>query len=352
MRVIVRGVKLYRSKGRTYCYHRATGKRIVATPGSPEFFAEIEALSKATVTPTAKPGTLGMILKRYQASDAFGRLAPRTQSDYRKVIDYLKPLDAMPVGEINPPFARGLRERTQTARGYRFANYVTSVLSAALTWAAEHGHIDENPIKGHVKKAKRPRGMPRRNRPWSTEERDAVMDAAPFHVRVPFALMRWAGLRTDDALTMPRSAFDGAAIQVRTQKTGQLVWMPCPAPLRSLLSAVPKHDATTLAVNSRGRPWTGNGFRSVLGKLLDKLEAKGLVGPGLSPHGLRHSFAIDLRELGYDERTIADALGQAELATARHYAQGADLKKKMTAVVRRLDRLDTKRKSSMKSKGG
>ena len=44
-----------------------------------------------------------------------------------------------------------------------------------------------------------------------------------------------------------------------------------------------------------------------------------------------------LREIGYDERTIADALGQKTTAMARHYADGADLTRKMRGVVKNFD---------------
>jgi integrase len=352
MKIAVRGVKTYTSKGKTYCYHRATGKRILASFGSAAFFAEVDGLDKNVKTPPTRAGTVGLLFTKYEASDKFSGLAPRTQTDYRKVINWLAPLDGMPLGLITPPFAAGMRDKAKTEKGFRFANYVLAVFGAALSWGAEHGHIEKNPIKGHVRKAARPKGMELHNRPWTAEERDLVIEAAPFHLRIPVALMRWAGLRTGDALTMPRTAYDGHAIQVRTRKTGQLVWIPCPAPLRALLDAIPSHGSTTLAVNSRGLPWTGNGFRSVLGKLIRALEQTGKVGRGLSPHGLRHSFAVDLRELGYDERTIADALGQAELETARLYARGADLRKKMTAVMGAVEKLDTRRKNKRKSVDG
>jgi hypothetical protein len=54
-------------------------------------------------------------------------------------------------------------------------------------------------------------------------------------------------------------------------------------------------------------------------------------------YGLRHTVAVMLREIGYDERTIADALGQATIEMARHYAKGMDLRPKMRGVVRSLE---------------
>jgi hypothetical protein len=41
--------------------------------------------------------------------------------------------------------------------------------------------------------------------------------------------------------------------------------------------------------------------------------------------------------MGYDERAIADALGQKTVEMARHYAKGADLKRKMRGVVKNFD---------------
>jgi integrase len=68
-----------------------------------------------------------------------------------------------------------------------------------------------------------------------------------------------------------------------------------------------------------------------------RLEIEGRVGPGLTLYGLRHTVAVILREIGCDERTIADALGQKTIEMARHYAKGADLRPKMRGVVKLFD---------------
>jgi hypothetical protein len=41
---------------------------------------------------------------------------------------------------------------------------------------------------------------------------------------------------------------------------------------------------------------------------------------------------------GYDERTIADALGQKTIEMARLYARAADLTRKMTGVAKKFGR--------------
>jgi hypothetical protein len=62
---------------------------------------------------------------------------------------------------------------------------------------------------------------------------------------------------------------------------------------------------------------------------------------------LRHTVAVILRECGYDERTIADALGQKSIEMARLYARGADLTKKMSDVAKTLGREMNRRRTKV-----
>jgi integrase len=110
-----------------------------------------------------------------------------------------------------------------------------------------------------------------------------------------------------------------------------------PRPLTAILDKAPAHAALTLCANSRGHPWTLNGFRASWRTLRRLLEKQGRIGPGLTLYGLRHTVAVILRESGCDERTIADALGQKTIEMARHYAKGADLMRKMRGVVKSFD---------------
>jgi integrase len=131
------------------------------------------------------------------------------------------------------------------------------------------------------------------------------------------------------------------------RKTGQLVVWPVPATLKSILVEPPTSDAPTLAVNSRGKSWTEDGFRTSWRKLRLRLEAAGKVQPGLTVHGLRHTVATILREEGFDERTIADALGQKSESMARHYTRDADLTQKMTTVVESIDAAENRRRTKV-----
>jgi integrase len=337
--VRVKGIKKFRSKknGKIYCYHRATGRRIEAEFGTGAFFAELALLDALVTKVNPKPGTLGGLFSEWRARPDADEHSPRYRADCAKVLDYLQPLELMPLTELDRTIIVRLRDKTYKKRKRRFANYVVAVLSSFCSWGVDHGLLTDNPCRG-VRPIKRPKDLPRANRAWTDKERSVVLAIAPPQVKVPLALCMFAGLREGDAITITKSAYDGAAIGKRTNKSGQTIWWPCPAPLRAILEAAPKHGAVTIAANSRGRPWTANGFRAVVFKMIRKLEAEGLVGPGLTIHGLRHTVAKILREIGYDNETIADALGQSSPGMARHYAKEADLQKKMAGVVRRFDR--------------
>ena len=180
-----------------------------------------------------------------------------------------------------------------------------------------------------IKNVRRAKTAPMANRAWSDDERHAVLDTAPPHMLVGIALMMFIGLGPKDALTLPRSFYKGGEISTRRSKTGEPVFWPAPEPLRSILDSAPPHDAITLCANSHGRPWTESGFRASWRNIRKRLEKAGRISPGLTLYGLRHTVAVILRELGHDDRAIADALGQKNPQMALLYAEGADLKRKM-----------------------
>ena len=72
-------------------------------------------------------------------------------------------------------------------------------------------------------------------------------------------------------------------------------------------------------------PWTESGFNASFRTFKKTLEKAGLIEPGLTPHGLRHTLGTRLREAGADDRTIADILGQRSTSMARHYSENAEL---------------------------
>lgn len=293
----------------------------------------------------AKPGTLGLLIKEYRSHPAFTDLAPRTKSDYQAVFDYLKPIADTLLTRFDKPLVVRSRDKAVQDKGSKFGNDVKARFSGIFGWGSKRGYIAGNRAAG-IKDIRRRKDAPDANRPWADEKRDAVIAACPTHIRPAIAPMMFTGLGPKDALTLPRAFYKAGEIATSRSKTCEPVYWLCPSPVIAILNDAPQHDAITLCANSDGRPWTLSGFRASWRPVRMRLEREGKVGPDLTLYGLRHTVAVILREMGYDERTIADALGQKTIEMARRYAKGADLRPKMRGAVSTFEAEIEKRKSN------
>lgn len=321
------------------CRHRKTGTMIDLDKfplGGVAFLAECGRIVALAEKVEARPGTLGQLIARYRAHASFTDLALRTRRDYQRCFDYLQPIADTMLDRFTPPLVVNIRDKAAAKHGRRFGNYVKTVLALTFAWGVERGYLKINSAM-KIKGIRRPRGLPDANRPWADGERDAVTAALPAHMRLPVALMMYCGLDPQDALKIPPTAVSGGMIDAKRGKTGVPMWFPLPAPVVDTLATAPKHDAITLCANSFGKPWTVSGFRASWRPIRKELEESGAVQPGLTLKGLRHTVATILAEMGYDERTIADMLGQKTIEMARHYSKRANKSHKMTGVVTNFD---------------
>lgn len=335
--------------GTARCYHRASRTAIDLKKfplGTMEFMAEcarIVALGKAK---EPKPGTLGLLIAAYRKHDAFQNLSPRTRKDYDRCFEYLRPIDDTMLVEFDPPLVVGIRDKAKKVMGLKWGNYVRTCLSLVFAWGRERGYIDTNPASG-IKGLKKLKGSPEANRPWWDNERDAVMAEASDHFIGPLALMMFCALDPNDAAVLPSRALTDTHLDTRRGKTDEPVWFALPAKARELLARSPRNDGAQRFDAPDGQPMTYWKLDRMWRPLRKRLEESGKVEPGLTLKGLRHTVATILSEMGMDERTIADYLGQKTIEMARHYSRRADKRQKLNAVVLSLDE-EVKRRAKKK----
>jgi integrase len=351
----VRGVKRVRSKGHTYYYHRKTGTRITAPPGTAAFAAEVDRLDQEASAgrSVCPPGTWGWLVEQYRASPEFAALAPRTRQDYQHILDYLRApepgkdgLTLVSLQVMDPPGILRLRDKTARKHGRKRANYVVTIISLIWNWGRPRGLVPgPNPADG-VPKIRRPRDARDVNRAWADNELSAVLAAAPPHLRKAVALGAYTGIREGDILRLPKSARQDGCIVYRHHKTGEDIWIPEHRDLTPILDTPldvrPSRSAAApaaiqLVTNSRGVPFTESGFRASFFKLIRDLTAQGAVQPGLTFHGLRHTVATRLADAGADTRTIMSMTGHRTEAQVAVYTRRADRRQRARSAVALLE---------------
>lgn len=318
--------------------------RLPGEPGTTVFMDKLRELESGLQEPkSALPGTLGALVRDYRRSPEFSSLAERTRSDYQRVFDYLKPLDAMPILSIDGGFLYGVRDKASVAKKRRFANYVIQLLRLLFNWGTRRGLCERNPAVA-VEFVRRPRSAPVVNRPWKPAELETVLRSAPAEMRVAIAIGAYLGLREADMLKVTWACYDGSAFEVRQSKTGHSLWVPAHYKLREILDGASR-ASPIIVIGARGRPYTQAGFQRRFFGLVRKLADAGDVEPGLSFHGLRHTVGTRLAEAGCDSRTIAAILGHQTTAMADHYSSRADRRHLAEAAIEKLEARDRERKA-------
>jgi integrase len=308
MRIRLKGLNCSRKKlanGEivTYWYAWRGGPRLDGQPGSAEFIASYNRA--VAELPKEQTGTLDFILDKFQDSDAFLSRAPRTQSDYRKLLRAIAnefgdfPLTALADRKARGEFMEwrdGLAKRSR-----RQADYAWSVLARVLSWALDRRLIDANPCE----KGGRLYNASRSDSVWSDADEAAFMRVASEPLRLAMILALWTGQRQGDLLRLPWSAYDGQTIRLKQSKTGARVTVPVGAPLKVALDASKKRGPLIL-MNTRGRAWTANGFHASWRKACMTAEVSGVTF-----HDLRGTAVLRLFLAGGTEAEIATITGHS-----------------------------------------
>lgn len=135
-----------------------------------------------------------------------------------------------------------------------------------------------------------------------------------------------AGLRVSEAvgLRFEELELDSAAMRV-TGKRGKTRWIPLPSLtvpwieryLEEARPALSKKPVAEVFLNDHGRPLS----RQSAYHILARCSRRAGIERGVSPHTLRHTYAVHLLQGGADLRGVQELLGHASVSTTQVYTQ-------------------------------
>jgi integrase len=287
--------------GKMIWVHRVGhGKRtpIWSTWGTPEFLAAYRAaaLGQPVVGKRQVPGeTVKWLIDLYRASPAWAKLKPATRKGRETVLDHL----VTTVGDrLVDDLTREEIEKRMATKTVSMANLTLNTLRTLFAWAIEAKHVEENPAAA-VRYLKNVRTNPDDedgHKTWTEADLAQFEAAYPLGTveRLAYSVILYTGLRVGDAARLGRQHVqkDGT-IQIRTEKTGETVYLPILAPLRQALDAGPHGRPGELAfiTGPRGHAW---GKAHLGDQFAEAAEKAGLVD--CTAHGLRKASATRCAE--------------------------------------------------------
>jgi integrase len=308
MRVKLKGInrsvaKMADGSVQTYWYAWRGGPRLKGKPGTPEFIASYNEACAEIKKPDGK--ILQSVIDKYQRSNEFRKLAPRTKADYVKQIKRIEakwgkfPLSALPSRKTRGAF-KGWRDELAIASP-RQADYAWTVLAIILAWGLDRGDVDANPcIRGG-----RAYDVDRNDKVWTDADEAQFLASAPPHLGLALTLALWTGQRQGDLLCLAWGQYDGECIRLRQSKTGTRVVIPVGPTLRERLAQEKKRGPLMLMTSDKeARAWTSSGFRASWRKACIAAGIRGLTF-----HDIRGSAVTRLSNAGCSVPEIATFTG-------------------------------------------
>lgn len=311
---------VYLRKGKPYFERRGyQSARIHAEPGTPEFAIEYaRVLSGIKAPPTGR--TFHALVASYRRSKRYSKLAPRTRSDYDKVLTYID----TKMGHLSADRMQrkdAIRAQRANADSVRFANYIVQVLRVLMEHAIDEGWRADNPCKGvlMIKAGTKQREA------WPPALVTKFRETAKARALLIFELCLGTGQRISDVLKMRWDEIEGDGIHVRQGKTGARLWVPLTPHLRAALAATPRVGMTICAWGKTGKATSYRGAADIVMAVRREIGAE-----VYDLHGLRYTAAAELAALGCSDDLIMAVTGHKTSAMVAKYAGPARQKARAT----------------------
>lgn len=180
----------------------------------------------------------------------------------------------------------------------RSADNLMSALCRVLSFAKEQRRIKFHPIPTFHRLYKSDRA----DKTWSEELQQSFIRTSRPAMVTAMVLVRNTAMRASDIRKFPWTRYDGQRVQIRSSKTGKLVWIPATRELRSHLDGLERRGALVM-LTPTGRAFQKRYFNEQWREDADK------IGAGdLNFHDNRGTAATLLAEAGATVPEIAEAM--------------------------------------------
>lgn len=144
--------------------------------------------------------------------------------------------------------------------------------------------------------------------------------------RALMELIYGAGLRVSEAVDLEMGNLDFGTRSVQVLgKRGKTRRVPLPAETLAWLDRYLRESRPLLAKRASSRVFLSDKGRNLLRQtaytMLDRYAQRANLADGVSPHTLRHTYAVHLLKGGADLRAVQELLGHESIATTQIYTQ-------------------------------
>lgn len=341
-KVTLPGLKIARARGKYYVYHRASGdvilkgfvggkQDLLKRLAEPDMLGAYNARRKRPAKSYPEK-TLGWLVAWFTDPDQcpeFAALGEVSREEYADRLQYLEPEFDCPLGLIDQASLYDVRDRCVREKWPAFADKMTTALSSMFTAATKRGKMRSNPAIG-IDRVSKP--DPNANREWRPEEWPAVWARAPLKFRIVFMLARHIGYRGQSIVRTQWSSYQRdpqykKCFRSTHKKNDEQHWVPASIDLQDFLNGLAR-TSTFIATRHNGLPWRDEEqLQKQVSNFLTGLARKGVVGAGLTLHGLRVTYAAGLkrdahkRKRPVDNAAVAAALGDRDERMGAHYTR-------------------------------
>ena len=215
-----------------------------------------------------------------------------------------------------------------TSRGKSAATVTRSIASikSFYMYLQGRGEIKANPAKG-VATQKVERKFPEILTSREVElflEQPQCVDAKGYRDHAMLELLYATGIRVSELISLDEKDVSLSVGFIRCESKGKERIIPLYAAAVKALSDYMKDvrpqliadpEETALFVNMNGERMSRQGFW----KIVKHYQEMAQINKEITPHTLRHSFAVHLLENGADLRSIQEMLGHADISSTQIY---------------------------------